>query len=333
MNKLRTAVIGVGYLGRFHAEKYARMADIELAAVVDTDRQRAAQIARCVGTTALDDYRPLLGRVDAVSIAVPTPAHFAVCRDFLNAGVDVLVEKPITTTLTEADELNGLAAAKGRILQVGHLERFNPAVKALREVVHDPVFVESHRLAVFKPRCLDVSVVLDLMIHDIDIVLHFVAAPVKSVAAIGAAVVSGQVDIANARLEFENGAAANMTASRISLRNERKIRFFQKSGSVAVDFAERQITLIEKCGNACGLDARFPGARIACSQDQLIPGMTLNTIGFGASDPLDDEIRAFVQAVRERTPPLVSGHTGRQALAIALTVMEKINHAIDRLNL
>jgi len=333
MSKLRAAVIGVGYLGRFHAEKYAGMDGVELVGVVDTDARRADEIAAAVGTAAFTDYRRLLGQVDAVSIAAPTPAHFALSRDFLAAGTDVLIEKPITTTLAEADALIELAAARGRIVQVGHLERFNPAVKALRGVVTDPLFIESHRLAIFKPRCLDVSVVLDLMIHDIDIILQFVPAAVKAIRAIGAPAISGQVDIANARMEFENGAVANITASRVSLRNERKIRFFQKNGFAAVDFATREITLIDKSTGPEALACRFPDGRLCGTDEQVIPGLALNRIGFGASDPLDDEIRAFVQASRDRTPALVTAQMGRAALAVALTIMEQINNAINRFQL
>lgn len=332
-SKLRAAVIGVGYLGRFHAEKYARMAGVELVGVADTDAGRADQIAAAAQTSAFVDYRQLLGKVDVVSIAVPTPVHFAVSRDFLKAGADVLIEKPITTTLAEADELIALAAAKQRIIQVGHLERFNPAVKALKGLVTDPLFVESHRLAIFKPRCLDVSVVLDLMIHDIDIILQFVAAPVTAIAAMGAPAISGQVDIANARMEFANGAVANITASRVSLRNERKIRFFQKNGFAAVDFASREITLIEKCGTQATLACRFPDGEVCGTDADVIPGLAASTIRFGASDPLDDEIRAFVQAAMDRTPALVTAQMGRCALAVALTIMEQINNVIGRFQL
>ncbi|MGC8733229.1 MAG: Gfo/Idh/MocA family protein, partial [Halothiobacillaceae bacterium] len=239
MSKLQCAVIGTGYLGKFHADKYALLPECELVAVVDANPKTAASLAAKHGCRGLTDYRELLGKVDAVSIAVPTSLHFEVARDFLAAGIHVLVEKPITTTVEQADELIRLAREKNRVLMVGHLERFNPAILALDGVLDQPRFIESTRLAPFKPRATDVSVVLDLMIHDIDIILDIVDSPITHVEASGACVLTNDTDIANARLTFANGCVANVTASRISLKSERKMRLFQKDAYLSVDFQNR----------------------------------------------------------------------------------------------
>ena len=227
MEPLRVGVVGVGYLGKFHAEKYANMKDVRLVGVVDIVSERAESIAKRLGTEALTDYRDLIDRVDAISVVVPTPVHFPISRDFLENNVDVLVEKPMAETLEEADALIEVADAGNCIIQVGHLERFNPAVVALRKVVDRPLFIESHRLSIFNERGTEVDVVLDLMIHDIDIILNFVKSELKSIHAAGVPVISSRVDIANARLIFENGCVANVTASRISMKNMRKVRIME----------------------------------------------------------------------------------------------------------
>lgn len=308
--KLRVGVIGVGYLGKFHAEKYARMEQVELVGVADINASRATETARRYHTQAFTDHRQLLNGVDAVSVVVPTPAHFAVGMDFLRHDVDVLIEKPLTTSLAEADELIRISEERGLIVQVGHLERYNPAVIALRNYVERPLFIESHRLSTFKPRCTDVSVVLDLMIHDIDIILNFVQSDVAQIHAAGAPVTSDQVDIANARLQFANGCVANVTASRISTRNQRKIRVFQKKGYISVDFAKREIVRIQPNCEATG---------------GLLPGMDIQQHCFTASDALEDELRAFVENVRGRRAPSVSARVGRRALGVALNIVAQIN--------
>ncbi len=313
MKKVRVGVVGVGYLGKFHAEKYAQMADVELVGVVDTNPSQAEKIAEYFNTHAYTRHHQLFGKVDAVSIAVPTPAHFDVGMDFLNHDVDVLIEKPMTTSLEEADKLIEAADAKGLILQVGHLERYNPAVVALQDIVTAPLFIESHRLSIYKDRNVDVSVVLDLMIHDIDIILNFVQSEVKSIHAAGAPVICEHVDIANARLEFENGCVANVTASRISAKNQRKIRIFQKDAYVSVDFAKQEITVIRRSDD---------------DVEGLIPGMDIQQISFAKADALEDELTAFINAVSRREVPRVSGRVGRQALMIALSIMEQIDAAI-----
>ena len=303
--KIRAAVVGVGYLGKFHAEKYAAMDNVELVGVVDIHQARAEEIASQVGADAFYDYRDLFGRVDAVSIAVPTPLHCEIGKAFLEQGVDVLMEKPITVTISEADVLIDIAEKKGLILQVGHLERFNPAVSAVKELVNHPVFIESSRMSLYKERGTDVSVVLDLMIHDIDIISHFVHSGIKYCHAMGASVVSDTVDIANAHIEFDNGAVAKVTASRIANKNERKIRLFQKDGYISLDFANRSIVHVRPGGG---------------ENDCSIPGMHMEERLFMEGDALAEEIKSFVRAVITRETPEVSGPMGRDALKIALSI-------------
>jgi len=316
--KLRVAVIGTGYLGKFHAEKYAGMKDVDLVGVVDIQKAQAEEVARKVNTKAYCDYREILGKVDAVSVVVPTPGHFTISRFFLENDVDVLIEKPMTLTLAEADELIEYSEKRGLIIQVGHLERFNPAVVALREknIIKRPLFIESHRLSIYQERGTDVSVVLDLMIHDIDIILNFVRSEVKNIHAAGAAVITPHVDIANARLEFENGCVANVTASRISIKNERKIRLFQRDAYISVDFARREITIINQGDGP---------------KEGLIPGMQIKQLNFEQRDALEDELNAFVGAVRQREVPAVTGQMGREALKIALNIMDQIHSSTSRL--
>ena len=315
MNETRVAVIGVGYLGKFHAEKYSGMDNVRLVGVADIDRSRAEDVAARFGTRAFTDYRELLGRVDAVSIVVPTESHFKVGLEFLNHDVDVLIEKPMTTTLEQADELIDVAESRARILQIGHLERFNPAVLALKDIITHPMFIEAHRLSVFKDRSTDISVVLDLMIHDIDIILNIVKSEIQSIHAAGVPVICEHADIANVRLQFESGCVANVTASRISTKNERKIRLFQKDAYISVDFANREITLIRRNEN---------------HSDSLVPGTDFQQLSFTEADVLEDELASFIQAVRTRKSPVVSGYAGRKALAVALDIMIQVEAAIKR---
>jgi predicted dehydrogenase len=309
MKKLRVGVVGAGYLGRFHAEKYARMDDVELVGVVDIDKSQAREIAGRFNTKAYLHHKHLFGKVDAVSIVVPTPAHFSVAKDFLTNNIDVLIEKPMSETTEQADELIRFAKSRNLIIQVGHLERFNPAVVALRDIIEQPMFIESHRLSIYKDRCTDVSVVLDLMIHDIDIILNFVRTEIVNIHAAGIPVISGHVDIANARLEFKSGCIANVTASRISTKNERKIRLFQKDTYISVDFANQGITVIQRNDKVEG---------------GLIPGMEIKQLSFAKGDALEDELKSFVKTVRRRENPEVTGQMGRDALKIALSIMKQI---------
>lgn len=316
MKKLRVAVIGAGYLGQYHAQKYARMPDVELVGVADIDVDRADEVAAEYGTAAFYDHRELLERVDAASIVVPTAAHYDISKEFLSHNVHLLIEKPMTSTLDQADELIEVAAANGSILQVGHLERFNPAVVALRDIVKKPMFIEAHRLSIFNERGTDVSVVLDLMIHDIDIIINYVRSEIVNIHATGIPVTTDQVDIANARIEFDTGCVANVTTSRISMKNERKIRLFQKDCYISVDFANRGFTHICQDENC---------------QDAIIPGMAIQQQSFPQADALDDELKAFVRSVQRGEPAVVTGKDGREALAVALNIMEQIEKTRKRL--
>ena len=309
LKKIRAAVIGVGYLGQFHAEKYGQVSNAELVAVADTSRERAEEIAARLGTKACADYRELIGRVDAVSIATPTRHHYEVALCFLEQGIHVLLEKPITTTLEEADDLIRIAAKQRAVLQIGHLERFNPAFTALSGVINKPGFIEAVRVAPFKPRGTDVSVVLDLMIHDIELIQHIVGAGVRRIDSVGAPVFTGNADIANARILFENGCVANVTASRISQGTERRMRIFQHDAYINVDFQEKKVAISRK-----GSGEMFPG----------IPNVEVKEESFEQGDALKSEIEAFLEAVATGKPPVVTGEDGRRALETALLINEQI---------
>jgi predicted dehydrogenase len=315
MQKIRVGVVGVGYLGKFHAQKYAAMDDVTLVGVADSDRDLADQVAGDTGCRAFTDYRDLMGSIDAASVVVPTPSHFSISKTLLEHDIDLMIEKPITTTLSEADELIRLAESKERMIQVGHLERFNSAVISLRDIIREPLFIESHRLSTYKKRATDVSVVLDLMIHDIDIILNMVGSEVTHIHAAGIPVVSDHVDIANARLEFKSGCVANVTASRISMRNERKTRLFQRDAYIGIDFANHEATVVRKDTQA---------------DDGLIPGLGIEKRVFNKGDALDDELRAFVHSVQTRETPLVTGQMGRDALKTAIDVMNQIQETSNR---
>lgn len=313
MRTLRTAVIGVGYLGNFHAQKYAAIPGVDLVGVVDNDSARAAEIASALGTRPYSDHNELIGKVDAVSVVVPTQFHHVVARDFLAAGVHVLIEKPITASIAEADELIAIADEKKLVFQVGHLERFNPVLVALEGVLNQPLFIESVRIAPFKPRGTDVNVVLDLMIHDIELIQHIVKSPVERIDAVGAPVFTGEEDIANARIAFENGCVANVTASRISFKSERKMRIFQRDAYLTLDFQNRKVLVAQK-----GSGELFPG----------VPNVKVDERELGQSDALLHEIESFIAAIREGKPPQVSGRDGKMALETAL----KINASLNRIH-
>ena len=315
MKKVRAAVIGVGYLGRFHAQKYAQLAECELIAVVDARPEPCAAVAAEVGATALADYRSLLGQVDAVSIVTPTAAHFLIAREFLESGAHVLVEKPITETPEQARELIALAARHGRILQVGHLERFNSAILGAEEHLRAPRFIECHRLAPYKERGTDVSVVLDLMIHDIDIVQTLVGSAIESIDAIGTPVFSEDVDIANARIRFANGCVANATASRVSLKTERKMRVFSDDAYVSMDLQQKIVTVIRK----------RPGGATA---GQL--PVSIEERNFEPGDALKAEILSFLTCIQQGKPPVVSGEAGLAALETAIQITTQVQKSRQR---
>src|SRR5215813_3085474 len=306
-NSLRAGVVGVGYLGRFHAQKYAAQPDVTLVGVVDTDPARAAEVAAECYTWAVTDYRDLFDQVDCVSVAVPTQLHHAVARDFLSRGVDVLVEKPLTATAAEGRELVEIAARHNCLLQVGHLERFNPALRSLTGILTAPRFIECHRVAPFVERGTDVDVVRDLMIHDLDVILSLVRSSVASMEAFGVPVLTAEPDIANARLRFASGCVANVTASRVALKRERKMRIFQPDTYLVVDYGEQRIRICR----------REPG-----SQPGGLPNLTYEERAVSGEDALEEEIRAFLQAVRERSEPIVSGQDGLQALEIAEQIID-----------
>ncbi len=309
MSPIRTAVIGVGYLGRFHAQKYRQLTGSTLVGVVDAQIETAQRVAAELQVEAFTDHLALLERVDAVSIAVPTPLHFSVARDFLERGVHVLVEKPITTTVEEAQTLIAIAAKRRCVLQVGHLERFNPAIVAAAGILKTPRFVESHRLAPFKQRGTDVSVVLDLMIHDIDLIQELVGAPITAIDASGSAIFSNDLDIANARIRFANGCVANTTASRVSLKQERKIRIFQDDAYLSIDLQQKILTVIRKKGDA---PVESPAQ------------VSIDEQSFDQGDALLDEIAAFLKAIREGTPPVVTGEHGMRALETATRIADLV---------
>jgi predicted dehydrogenase len=324
VNTVRIGVVGVGHLGSLHAKMLGGIQGIQLAGVFDIDRTAADRVAAECGTRAAATLQELLDGVDAVTIATSTSAHFEVASFALERGKHVFLEKPITQEVAEADTLCRKASERGLLIQVGHIERFNPAILALEKYSIDPMFVESHRLAQFNPRGADVAVVLDLMIHDIDLILSFVHSPVRSVEANGVAVVSESVDIANARIQFENGCVANVTASRISQRKMRKMRLFQRSGYISIDFSE-------------GVAEVF---RLVSEDEPEAGGtMMLGELGSGKHkrrivyeqpvikdvNALRYELELFAQSVITGTPPLVGGEDGRRALEVAGLILDKIS--------
>ncbi len=302
---VKVAVVGVGHLGQHHARIYGELPGVELVGVADTSEARRREIGSRLKVPAVADYRSLVGKVDAVSVAVPTGSHYPIALAFLQAGSDVLVEKPIAQTVGEADVLIAAAAKGERILQVGHSERYNGAVQELSNRVHDPGFIEVHRMGPFPGRGTDVDVVLDLMIHDIDIILTLVKSPVTSVNAVGVPVVSGQVDIANARLEFASGCVANITASRVSGERLRKIRVFQRDTYFVLDYASQELNLFRKTPDDESGKGRLTRVEVPVAR----------------VEPLRQELSDFVDSVRTRRQPLVPGEAGREAVAVAVQII------------
>ena len=303
-------MVGAGYLGRFHAEKYRDSLRADLVGVADPSPAARDAVARNCGVAGHADYRELLGRVDAVSVVTPTPLHHAIARAFIEAGAHVLVEKPICTTVEEARDLIDVAARHGRILQVGHLERFNPAIIAAMPVIQGPRFVASHRLAPFQPRGTDVSVVLDLMIHDIDLIMNIVGAPISSIDAVGAPVFTAAIDIANARIRFTNGCVADATASRISMKTERKLRIFQEDTYLSIDLQQKLLTTVRRRGG----EAISGGLPVDVTEQNCEQG-----------DALRFEIESFLEAILNRTAPVVTGEDGLRALETAIRIGELVH--------
>ena len=309
-DKLKVGVIGVGHLGEYHVQKYKKLSDVELVGVVDINHNRGNEIANRYNTVQFMAHDKFLGMVDAVSLAVPTEAHFDVAKDILASGVHLLIEKPITYDLGPADRLINMAGEKNLVLQVGLVERFNPAVVKMESMLNRPIFIESHRMNEFTTRGTDVDVVLDLMIHDLDIMLHIVPSDVKEVHAVGMSVITGKTDIANVRIIFEDGTAGNLTASRVSDKTSRKIRVFQPDAYLAVDCARREISV-----------TRLNGAD---RELKSFPGSFPEKITYPDSDPLADQISSFVNSVQNRSEPVVSGPDGRKALKVSLGIIEQI---------
>ncbi len=316
MSKIKCAVVGVGYLGKFHADKYAGLENAELVAVSDTDPEHCQAIAQKHDVEPIANYEDLIGKVDAVSIVVPTSAHYQVAKKFLEHNVHVLLEKPITTTVEEAQELIDIAKQNKLTFQIGHLERFNPALIALQDVLHTPLFIESLRIAPFNLRAIDVNVVLDLMIHDIDIIQNLVKSPIKQINASGAPVLSKKIDLANARIEFENGCVANVTASRVSFKPKRQLRIFQHDAYFSGDLHNRTLSIHRK-----GKNEMFPG----------IPEIVHENLALPEKDALLEEIKSFLDAITNKTPPLVSGEDGLMALQTATTITDIVQSNMETL--
>jgi predicted dehydrogenase len=305
-NKIKVGVIGVGYLGKIHAEKYAHIPDVELIGVADIDKGRCQEVAALTDCQPFYHHRDLLGRVEAVSIAVPTSAHYPITRDFFLAGVDVLLEKPITASVPEARELNALAHEKGVIFQVGHLERFNGALAGMNGVLKSPLFIESYRLSPFSGRGTDVDVVLDLMIHDIDIILSILGQEIEGIEAVGMPLCSSQIDVAHVRIRFRNGCVAHISASRIAQERVRKMVILQQDCHLSIDYLKQSLTVTRKKG---------------VQMEEVVQ----------ENEPLESQLQAFVRCVRHRTPPVVSGEDGQRALEVALQIIDVINTALKEM--
>ena len=327
-NPISVAVVGVGVFGRNHARVYKELEKqgepVRLVGVVDPNLDRADEVAREFGCRAFGSVEQMLtthSEIRAASIAAPTVDHLPVARALMSAGVDVLIEKPLAASLAEADELLRLASARRRIAQVGHLERFNPAVRATFPLITQPMFFEVHRLSVFTPRSLDVDVVLDLMIHDLDIVLSFAKSPVKEVRAVGLPILSGKIDIANVRIEFESGCVANFTASRVSTERVRKLRFFQPSQYLSIDYGRQEVLVF-----AVGADGAAGDPTVNPQIKVVKPPVT-------SEEPLHAELKSFLHAVRQRSAPVVSLQDGRQALELAIEIVTAIREHRKKIGL
>ncbi|MCU0722274.1 MAG: Gfo/Idh/MocA family oxidoreductase [Planctomycetes bacterium] len=322
--RLRVGVVGVGRLGSIHARIYAELGTASLVAVADADPARAAEVAAKHGCRAVGDWRALLGEVDAVSVAVPTTAHAEVGCAFLEAGIAVLVEKPMAASLAEADRLLEASRRRGVALQVGHVERFNPAVMASEKVVGTPLFIEVHRLSPFAFRSSDIDVILDLMIHDLDIIRHLVRSPLRKAEAVGVPLLSGSFDIVNARLEFENGCVANVTASRVSAKRMRKIRVFSREGYLSLDYGDRRALLFrpsEAVREGRVNPSRMPEAAQRDPLQYFLENLVqVEEISFSEHEPLKKEIEEFVDCVRAGRAPAVPGEDGKAAMELAEAV-------------
>lgn len=328
--RLRVAVVGAGHLGRHHARLYAAIPHADLVAVADVDPARARQVGEAYGARPLTDYRELLDEVDAVSIAVPTEAHFRVARDFIDHGRAVLIEKPFTRSLDEADALLALAEQRRAPIQVGHVERFNPAFIAVKRHITTPLYIDCDRVGIFTFRSLDIGVVLDLMIHDLDILLDLVDAPVETVEAVGVPVLSAHEDIANARITFATGCVADLTASRVATRGVRKLRFFQPDAYISLDYAERRAFLFRKRPGAFDPAAIDPTGITDLKSFVFQNFISAEEIPMEEQNPLEQELLAFLHCVAAGEPPLCSGRDARKALALACRILDSIQESFRK---
>jgi predicted dehydrogenase len=330
----------VGAFGRNHARVYRQLQQegkVRLVGVVDPDTARADAVARefdCRAFGSVDQMLTTHSEVQAASVAVPTSLHLEVARPLIESGVDVLIEKPLASTLAEADQLLQFAKEHNRVVQVGHLERFNPAVRATVPLISQPMFFEVHRLSVFTPRSLDIDVILDLMIHDLDIVLSFVKAPVKEIRAVGLPILSGKVDIANVRIEFQSGCVANFTASRVSTERVRKLRFFQPRQYISLDYGRQDVLVFTVEDGALAQPSAVAGSLgLGNLTPSVNPQIHMAKPPVAAEEPLSAEIRSFLEAVRDRSRPIVSLEDGRKALDLALRILAEIHRHAGRLGL
>lgn len=325
MGEFRVGVVGVGHLGKHHARIYKQLG--VLSAVVDTDPKRAEEIGREHGAPAFSDYRELFGKVDAVSVSVPTIAHFEIAKEFLDRGIPTLVEKPLAKTIAEGEELVKIARSRGTILAVGHVERFNPAVAAACRVIQKPRFIEVHRLSPFRGRSADIDVVMDLMIHDIDIVMHLTKSPLARVDAVGVALLFGREDIANARLEFEDGCVANLTASRISVQTMRKIRVFTEDGYVTIDTLAKEAWMYKSTPQLADAIKKLPQDRELTIADlATIPKefYSVDRVSIPEAEPLASELAGFVECAKAKREPEVTGEHGVRAMRAAEQILAEM---------
>lgn len=314
-DQIRTAVVGTGYFGRFHANHYTKNPDAKLVAVVDSDPERAKALAEEFGCEAVTDHRDIYGKVDAASVAVPTPFHFDVARDLVDAGIHVNIEKPITETVEQAQIITKLAEERGTVLQVGHIERYSAAYRVISEKIDRPLYLESYRIAPWKARGVDVDVILDLMIHDIDMIIGLVGSPVSSVDAVGTGVMGRKIDIANARINFESGCVANVTSSRISYKTERRLRVFSHSQYLNCDLGERKIF-----GYSLRGDPTTEG----------LGAIATDTVDIPQEDSLGNEIASFLDCVKNGKKPFVDGYAGSEALRVAVMINESIDAQLKK---
>ena len=320
---LKVGVVGVGHLGKHHARIFNQIADCQLVGVYDKVFDRAKEIADMYQVKTFENYEDMLNEVDAVDVAATTTWHYDLAKPALLKGCHVFLEKPITSEIAQAEELLKIAKEKNLFIQVGHIERFNPVILKIEDEIQNPMFIESHRLAPFNPRGSDVPVVLDLMIHDIDLILSFVKSDISDIRASGVGILTPSIDIANARLEFENGAIANVTASRISMKRERKIRFFQKDAYISLDFQEKKVSVLRKSENINKILPQILMGNTNFDPQDLVDMKEINADDI-TKDALTMELESFVSSINENKNPIVDGEAGTKALRIAMEIMDKI---------